>query len=222
MGSSVGFAKMTFGTKQRGSRNQLMTTVKDCAAMNRTALVVFLSAIIGCGQAPIRSPVAGSLDKTASLDAGGEVSLQVLDYDQIQKLIESKRGRVVVMDAWSTSCPPCIKEFPNLVALHKKYGPDRVACISLSFDYEGIGQPEDVADKVRKFLVEQQATFDNILSKEESDALYRKFKLISVPAVFVYDHHGKLVKRFHNEDAKGEADAFTYEQVGALVEELLK
>jgi thiol-disulfide isomerase/thioredoxin len=149
------------------------------------------------------------------------VGIQILDFKGIQKLIESKRGKVVVMDAWSTSCPPCIKECPNLVALHKKYADSRVTCISLSFDYEGIGKPEEVEPKVLDFLKSQGATFDNLLSSEESDVLYRKFKLASVPAVFVYDRQGKLVKRFDNAAAKTEADAFTYQQVETLVKELV-
>ena len=172
---------------------------------------IALSMVVGCDR-----PVTSATPKPEN------VSLKVLDYDQIQKLVESKRGKVVVMDAWSTSCPPCLKEFPKLIKLQNKYGPERLACISLSFDYEGIGKPEEVVGKVQDFLVQQRATFDNVLSSEESDALYRKFKLISVPAVFVYDREGKLVKRFDNEEAKSEADAFTYEQVGEVVEELLK
>jgi thiol-disulfide isomerase/thioredoxin len=149
------------------------------------------------------------------------VKLQLLDFAGIEHLIASHRGKVVVMDAWNTSCPPCIKEFPNLVALSKQYGPDKLACISLSFDYEGIGQPKDVEPGVLAFLRQQRATFDNVLSTDASDALYRRFKFTSVPAVFVYDRDGNLVKRFDNEDAATEADAFTYEQVSAFVADLL-
>jgi hypothetical protein len=115
-----------------------------------------------------------------------------------------------------------LKEFPHLVELHKKLGPDRVACVSLSFDYEGIGKPEEQREPVLAFLQKQGATFDNVLATEESDALYRKFKLTAVPAVFVFDREGKLVKRFDNEQAATPAEAFTYEQVGQLVDELLK
>jgi thiol-disulfide isomerase/thioredoxin len=125
------------------------------------------------------------------------------------------------MDAWSTSCPPCLKELPRLVALHKQHSKDGLACISLSFDYEGIGSPEKVKPQVEEFLISQGAGFDNVLSTEESDSLYRKFKLASVPAVFVYDREGKLAKRFDNESAATEEDAFTYEQVSQLVQELI-
>jgi thiol-disulfide isomerase/thioredoxin len=180
-----------------------------------------LLTIIGCDRQSKTSPSVPPKNELATSQTSADVQLQILDYEGIQKLIASKRGKIVVMDAWSTSCPPCIKEFPNLVALQKKH-PEQLACISLSFDYEGIGKPQELVPKVLRFLKSQRAAFDNVVSNEESDALYRKFKLVSVPAVFVYDREGRLVKRFDNENAKTEADAFTYEQVGALVEQLLK
>ena len=43
------------------------------------------------------------------------VSVAVVDHSEIVKRIELHRGQVVVLDCWSTSCPPCIKEFPGLV-----------------------------------------------------------------------------------------------------------
>ena len=74
---------------------------------------------------------------------------------------------------------------------------------------------------VLKFLRSQGATFTNLLSNEDSDVLYRKFKLAAVPAVFVYDQSGQLAKRFDNEQAKTAAEHFTYAQVGELVARLL-
>lgn len=152
-----------------------------------------------------RSPQPGNAD---------DVKLSIKSFDEIEALVASKRGKVVVMDAWSTACPPCMKDFHNLVELGKQYGGDELACISLSFDFEGIGKPQDVQPPVLKFLQSQGATFDNVMSNEESDVLYRKFKLNSVPAIFVYDRSGKLRERFENEGA--------YEKVRPLVAELIK
>jgi hypothetical protein len=114
-----------------------------------------------------------------------------------------------------------MEEFHNLVDIHKQYGPEKVACVSLSFDYEGIDKPEDQAPRVLEFLQQQGATFDNLMSTEESDALYKKFSLAAVPAVFVYDQEGKLRKRFDNEQAKNKEEHFTYEDVKKLVAELV-
>jgi thiol-disulfide isomerase/thioredoxin len=162
------------------------------------------------------APVAASPQTQVSA-----VEVKILNYDAIQKLIASHKGKVVVMDAWSTSCEPCVEEFPNLVALHKKYGPDKVACISLSFDYEGIGKPEDVVPAVKDFLIKQGATFDNVVSSDDSEALYKKMKLASVPAVYVYNQQGELAKRFDNEQIEKEEDAFNYQHIGKLVAELI-
>jgi thiol-disulfide isomerase/thioredoxin len=157
----------------------------------------------------------------ATVEQADEVRLSIVDFNGIQERIAGHRGKVVVMDAWSTSCPPCLAEFHNLVELHKSQAGKDLACISLSFDFEGMGQPEEQAEPVLKFLRSQGATFENLLASEESDSLYRKFNLAAVPAVFVYDRAGQLRKRFDNEQAKSKAEAFTYQQVRELVAELI-
>lgn len=153
--------------------------------------------------------------------ARAEVTVRVVDFAGIEQAVKDRRGQVVVMDAWSTACPPCVKEFPRLVALHKKYADRGLACISLSFDYEGTDTVEVVREPVLKFLREQGAVFENLLSSEESDSLYRRFKLAAVPAVFVYDRAGNLRKRFDNERRQPGQREFSYDDVERLVVELL-
>jgi thiol-disulfide isomerase/thioredoxin len=173
------------------------------------AVALLASGSSGCGNSTpqnehVPAPSSGGLKQL--------ISLQILDYEGIQKLIAGHRGQVVVMDCWSTSCPPCIEEFPKLVALHKKYDPTQLACISLSFDFEGLGKPEDVQADVLRFLQKQGATFENVLGGEASDVLLKQMNLASIPAVFVYDRQGK-VHRFEGSKA--------YDDVPALVKQLL-
>ena len=145
------------------------------------------------------------------------VDVQIKDYDAVVKLIESKRGKVVVMDCWSTWCQPCMKEFHNLVELHRQYGPEKLACISLSFNYEGAKRetPDEHRGEVLRFLREQEAAFDNVIASVPADELYQKleFKTASVPAVFVYDQQGKLDQQFSGE--------VSYDAVRKRVAELL-
>lgn len=131
----------------------------------------------------------------AALDVG----LQFRNYDELQTLIASKKGKVVVVDVWSTNCQPCMDAFPGLVNLHKKYGPEKVACISLCADYSGLGKPEEFAKEPLKFLKEQGATFDNLYSTEADEALYKKLGIPSVPSILVYDAEGKLAKKWEAE-----------------------
>lgn len=200
----------------------------------RRTCFCFLLLLAGCADKPQMGPVASStiresvdsavtsaLAEPAESDANVAVQVKIMGHDEIQQLIASHKGKVVIMDCWSTSCEPCVKEFPNLVALHKKHGPEKVACISLSFDYEGLGKPEDVLPVVQEFVQKQGATFDNVLCSDESETLYKKMNLASVPAVYVYRPDGELAKRFDNEDASKPEDAFNYEHVAKLVEQLV-
>lgn len=178
-----------------------------------------VSLVSGCNRPAATAPQESTTTATASEQAAApneaaDVNLEILSFDEIQQRLAAKQGRVVVMDMWSTSCPPCMKDFHNLVDLHKAHGGEDVACVSMSFDYEGLGTPDESKPPVLEFLKSQGAAFDNFMSNEESDVLYRKFQLNSVPAVFVYDRSGKLRERFESEGA--------YERVRALVAELVK
>ena len=156
--------------------------------------------------------------------AKSKVSLKIVDWDETLKLVAAQKGKVVVLDAWSTSCPPCMKEFPNLVKLHQKYGGKEVVCMSLSCDYAGIKNkpPEFYRERVLKFLEKQEAGFQNLLSSMPSEDLFDKMGISSIPAVYVFGADGKLAKRFDNEQAKAEDDNFTYADINKFVEELVQ
>jgi len=109
-------------------------------------------AAAGCS-APSSTPPAptASTSAAAATPAKRPVEVTLVDHAGLMQAVEARRGRIVVLDCWSTSCPPCVKEFPGLVALAAKYH-DQVACLSLAFDYEGIGTPEEVLPPVQAFL----------------------------------------------------------------------
>jgi len=174
---------------------------------------------VACGYGSLAIHAA---DKEAG-KSGGEVTLQQLNWEQTLDLVAKHKGKIVVLDAWSTSCQPCVEEFPNLVKIHQQHG-DQVACISMSCDYAGIKSkpPEFYHDRVLKFLKEQKATFPNVLSNVPADELFEKMDLASIPAVYVFGRDGKLVKRFDNDSIQSEDEAFTYKDVTKLVNELLK
>ena len=121
----------------------------------------------------------GAGDQKAAAKEGAvkpKVSIEIVDWEQTQKLVAAHKGKIVVLDAWSTSCQPCMKEFPNLVKLHQKYGGKGVACMSLSCDYQGIKNkpPEFYRQRVLNFLEKQGAVFQSLLASVPADELYDK------------------------------------------------
>jgi thiol-disulfide isomerase/thioredoxin len=166
--------------------------------------------------------LTGVLAAPAPAQPPGKASVRLVDHAGLVAEIARHAGKVVVVDCWSTSCPPCVKEFPRLVALQKAHG-DAVVCISFSLDYEGIDAPEELLPPVEAFLVKVGAAgIVNLLCTEEADAVYRTLDLVSVPAVYVYGPDGKLVQRFDEDDAaKRLKRPFTYDDVEGVVERLL-
>jgi thiol-disulfide isomerase/thioredoxin len=169
----------------------------------------------------VAASLTGMLVLAVPARAAEPVVLESVDHAGVVSAVKAALGTVVVLDCWSTSCPPCVKEFPRLVALQRKYGRE-VTCLSLSLDYEGIGTVEEVLPPVKAFLESQQAGFRNLLASEDSDTMCRKLGIVSVPAVFVWGRDGAIAKRFDDDSAaKTLGRPFTYDDIEAVVKECL-
>ena len=192
------------------------------------AVAVAVAAMIltGCGGrrqadapgAPPGTPAPAS-PAAAAVPA---VEVRPVDHAGLMAEVERHRGKVVVLDCWSTSCPPCVKEFPGLVKLAAAHG-DRVQCLSLCFDYDGVGKPADLVPPVQAFLEQVGAgRVVNLFSTEESDSLYRKLDLASVPAIWIWKPDGSLAIRYDDDMAARDLGrAFTYADVEKTVAGLL-
>jgi thiol-disulfide isomerase/thioredoxin len=196
--------------------------IMQSPAFGAAALVCLTLGLIGCERhvIPEGAPAEQAKPKVSVVNGNDSgITLKILDCAGLRNLIGSQRGKVVVLDVWSTSCPPCVKNFPDLVALHRKFGSERLACISLSLDYEGIGKPDDVAPTVLAFLRGQNATFDNILASQEPETIYKRLGIASIPAVFVFDVGGNMLSKFT--DASGGKGRPVYARVEEFVTQLL-
>ncbi|MEZ6068089.1 MAG: TlpA disulfide reductase family protein [Planctomycetaceae bacterium] len=186
----------------------------DAAATTDDAAATDTDSEGGCEDQPASNPTA------AAAPATQPVTVQVGSLDDVERLITASKGKVVVVDYWSTSCIPCRKEFPGLVALHRDFG-DKLVCISVSTDYSGIpSKPVNTyLPKVQEFLEKQGASFDNFLLDQESEVVFDQLKLGSIPAIYVYDASGELVERFAD---PADGKEFTYaDNVRPLVVKLL-
>lgn len=158
-------------------------------------------------------------------DKSGEVELQDGTWKDVTQYVAAHRGQVVVVDIWSTSCLPCMKEFPKLVALQKQH-PMKLRCVSMNIDYAGIKSkpPSYYRERVTGFLKKRNATIRNYLCSVASDELFQELDLPSIPAVYVFGPDGKLAKRFDSSTLKeGSEEAFSYESdINPLVAELIE
>ncbi|MEK6262797.1 MAG: TlpA disulfide reductase family protein [Planctomycetota bacterium] len=163
--------------------------------------------------------ITGAWSAKAFAQGGSKpISVRVVDKAGYDKIIAANKGKVVVVDCWATWCVPCRKAFPETVKLSKAFADKGVVVVSLSFDEPVKGQ---IPDKVKEFLVKQDAQFENLLSSLDiSDDGADAFDIPegALPHFKIYGKDGKLFKTFES----GEDKEFTHEQIEAAVKAAIK
>lgn len=178
------------------------------------------------GSIPSSSLADGNLTDATAAQAPAassvEIGLTVADLEQLEQVVQSHAGKVVVVDVWSTSCAPCMREFPHLVALSQTH-PEQLVCISLNVDYIGLQRkpPEAYLAKVEQFLQKQQAVdITNLLSASPDETVLGQFSIGAIPAILIYAPGGELKHTLT--DSNTGKDGLTYQgDVLPKVRELL-
>lgn len=199
--------------------------------LRKTALAAALlamGALVGCEE-PANGPGSDPAQKTAddastkSNQASEKIPLKVASWDEVQKEVASHQGKVVVLDLWSSSCAPCIKELPGLAKLHEQHAGD-VVCLTLNLDYIGLADepPQSHMETAGKILADKGIKCQSFVSSTPDNEVYQQLDAAAVPVVLVYDREGKLSKRFDNDTNAYGDEGFTYDQhIAPFVKDLL-
>jgi thiol-disulfide isomerase/thioredoxin len=147
-----------------------------------------------------------------------EIVVEEVRGDVLDAAIARHKDKVVVVDLWATWCESCVKKFPHLVDLHKKYADKGLVCISVSMDR--LTPTTYKKETVLDFLKKQGAAFPNYVvlepetdEKELSMRLSEDYRLI--PLMVVFDKAGRRVW------TSGDGPSLTEAQLDKKIEELL-
>jgi peroxiredoxin len=144
--------------------------------------------LVGCNQHSAGPPQP----KTEDVIAAGEIGSRLPDFsvtDLQGRQISSAdlRGKVVLVDFWSTWCQPCKKEMPGYQKLLDRYGSRGFAVVGFKFD-----TMRDVEDPV-SFAKRLGIRYPLAVA---ADALKQKFGGIEgLPTTLLYDREGILRKK---------------------------
>jgi len=149
----------------------------------------------------------------------GDFQLRTLDGKKIS--LTDLRGKVVLVNFWTTWCSACVSEMPELIALQKKHG-DNLVIIGVSLDYvpdshghigghaaveeqkNGDGDHDDheatvaalkrVRDKVARTVKARGINYPILL--DEKNEVGGRFNGGELPTTVIVDAQGHVRRRF--------------------------
>lgn len=124
-------------------------------------------------------------------DTGDTVLGNPAPSEELRKLgggtlsIAEHRGKPVLLSFWASWCRPCRAEMPQLDALYKEYGQDKLVVVGVNIDRE-----EAMA---RKWLSQNAVSFPIALDPEAR--FMGSYGVSTMPTSFVIDKRGVVVKK---------------------------
>ncbi len=136
----------------------------------RLALLLPIAMVVLFVTAGSTSGQTAKIKTVATTDKGvADTDPPLLDLAGYNQTIEKYRGKPLMVNFWATWCEPCRNEYPMIVDLSKKFGPEGLVVLGVSLD-----ENADL-NLVRRFLTENHPGFPNFRQKPgiDADAFYQ-------------------------------------------------
>ncbi|MCH7320676.1 TlpA family protein disulfide reductase [Solibacillus sp. MA9] len=130
------------------------------------------------------------LDETIGLEKGNiapDFTLYNLDGKPLT--LSDLKGKRVVLNFWTTWCPPCKAEMPHMQEYYEKYKEeDNVEIVGVNVTYD-----REKVERVEQFLKSYNITFPIVL--EPDGSVTSQYKIITIPTTFMIDTEGRIQKQ---------------------------
>src|SRR4029453_16205525 len=110
-----------------------------------------------------------------------EVSLPDLEGQKMS--LRSLKGQVVLMNFWSTWCPPCLRGGAALEALHQRYKDQGLVVLGINM--------REAPDLVKTYVAKHHLTFPHLLDADAKVA--SMFAVPATPTTLLIDREGQVL-----------------------------
>lgn len=138
------------------------------------------------------APSAGNVSLVVSVEKkDGQQAPNFVWHDESGKQVsfsDVAKGKPVLVNFWATWCGPCIKEMPDLVALHEEYKTKGALIIGISVDRDS-----DVLTLVSDFVKDKKVPYQIIIDNGDLENAFGGLR--GIPTTFYIDKEGTIVKK---------------------------
>ena len=98
--------------------------------------------------------------------------------------LKDQKGKVVILDFWSTTCPPCLAQIGVLKKLKQDYANKDLEIVGLAVGGESLL-------RVKQFAAQRQINYP--VGPDSRGVAATAYKVSSLPTLFIVDKTGKIV-----------------------------
>ena len=133
-------------------------------------------------------------------------AFQLADSSGANKQVADYRGKIVLLNFWSTECGGCKLEIPWLIELESAHKSDSFTVVGVSMDtsYEGSKSADEAWSKVKPFVQDHKLNYPVLLGDA---TLITSYKLGAVPATYLIDKQGKIAAAYGGVVSKSDVDS---------------
>ncbi len=168
------------------------------------ALIALLSTTPATAQLPLPEL---SHELTRLSEPNDAPDFRLADMDGKEYVLESYRGKVVMLNFWATWCPPCRRELPSMEALHQTFKDEPFAILAIN-EWE-------TQDHVFAFMGQLPVEPSFPILFDSDSVVAQNFGVKGLPTTLLLDTNGKIVYR-----AVGGRD-FNHPEVKKIIRALL-
>ena len=153
--------------------------------------MVFVAAVYSCNNSNAEKAQETNTPKTTTVSPAA-VSLpafKIIDLKGRAFNLADFKGKKIFVNLWASWCPPCRAEIPSIEKLYSKIDKNKAAFVMLSLDNNFA--------TAALFATNNKLTTPVFYPAENLPAI---FNVQGIPATFIFDETGKLIKRMEGGD----------------------
>lgn len=124
------------------------------------------------------------------------LDLKVTAVDGSEINLSKLRGKVVLLDFWSTRCPPCVEELPNVFAAYNKFH-------GKGFEIIGISTDENRESLIR-FIKARGITWPQYF--DDNRQISQRWNIPGLPTMWLINKKGLVANMKARDDLQGNVE----------------